>query len=335
VATFSDANTAAPVSDFTATVTWGDGTSSAGTVAALGGGAFLVLASHTYADDGTKTLSVAVHDDGGSSVSGSVTLTVADAALGNLVVNSPGSAVEGKGTGTFTVATFRDANAAASAADFTASISWGDGSSSGTIVALGGGAFAVQGSHTYAEEGAKTLSVQVHDKGGSSLSGGVGAAVADAPLGSLSIHSPSATAGVSTGTFTVAAFTDGSTAAPVSDFTAVIAWGDGSASAVSGSGIVSEGGGNFAVRAAHTYAAAGTFTLSVHVTDVGGSSVSGSGTVTVASAGNRGFPVNGSVPVASLLASLTPPGSPPSPQIEQQLLDLLMELYILETFSGL
>src|SRR5262249_33302952 len=49
VAIFSDANTNAPLSDFTATITWGDGNASAGTVASLGSGNFSVSGTNTYA----------------------------------------------------------------------------------------------------------------------------------------------------------------------------------------------------------------------------------------------------------------------------------------------
>ena len=52
VATFTDANPNATVSDFTATITWGDGSTSAGTVVATGNG-FAVNGAHTYADEGS------------------------------------------------------------------------------------------------------------------------------------------------------------------------------------------------------------------------------------------------------------------------------------------
>ena len=62
------------------------------------------------------------------------------------------------------------------------------GKSSGNgIVALGKGLYALMGSHTYAEEGAYTISVQVLDDGGSSVSGNLTISVADAPLSSLNI----------------------------------------------------------------------------------------------------------------------------------------------------
>jgi uncharacterized repeat protein (TIGR01451 family) len=290
VATFSDLNAGAPVSDFTATIAWGDGSTttvsgSGGGIVALGGGNFAVLASHTYAEEGNESVAVQILDDGGSSLSASRGIRVADAPLSNLTLVNPG-ATEGIGTGAVTVATFSDTNAGAAAADFTATVRWGDGSapSAATVVALGGGSFAVLASHTYAEERTSTLSVQVLDDGGASLSGSRANAVADAPLGSPSLVNPGATEGLGTGAVTVATFSDANTAATAADFTAVIAWGDGSSSTVTGGGIVALGGGSFAVLGSHTYAEDGTYTLSVQVLDDGGASASASGTIAVADA---------------------------------------------------
>ena len=75
VGSFTDANPAAPVSDFRATIDWGDGTpDSVGTVSQPGGPgtAFIVTGSHTYADAGvnggvgTFPITVYVDDVGGS-----------------------------------------------------------------------------------------------------------------------------------------------------------------------------------------------------------------------------------------------------------------------------
>jgi hypothetical protein len=87
-------------------------------------------------------------------------------------------------------------------------------------VALGNGAFAVLGSHTYAEEGSCTLAVQVLDQGGASLAQSLGIQVADAPLVKLNLQNPHARAGMDTSTFTVTTFHDNNRAAPTTDFTA-------------------------------------------------------------------------------------------------------------------
>ena len=68
VLTFTDANPMAPVSDFTATIDWGDGTITQGTVVPVGGSAagadFKVVGDHTYEDEGDYDLTVSVDDEG-------------------------------------------------------------------------------------------------------------------------------------------------------------------------------------------------------------------------------------------------------------------------------
>jgi hypothetical protein len=153
VATFSDANPNATVNDFTATITWGDGGTSAGTVVASGNG-FAVTGTHTYADEGSYQASVAITDDGGSTASASTAVTVNDAAL--TAAGAPLTGTEGAALTGVTVATFSDANPNATVNDFTATITWGDGgTSAGTVVASGNG-FAITGT-----EGAALTGVTV------------------------------------------------------------------------------------------------------------------------------------------------------------------------------
>ena len=79
-ASFSDANHGAPTSDFSGTINWGDGqttTFDSSAVTSNGGGAFTVGGSHTYAEEGSDTITVTVNDDGGSSAAISGTTTVA------------------------------------------------------------------------------------------------------------------------------------------------------------------------------------------------------------------------------------------------------------------
>ena len=66
-ATFHDAATTGLLSDFSATIDWGDGTSSAGTISGGPGTApYTVRGSHTYTSTGYVTVKTAVTDDGGS-----------------------------------------------------------------------------------------------------------------------------------------------------------------------------------------------------------------------------------------------------------------------------
>jgi hypothetical protein len=80
VATFTDADPGGTVSDYTATIDWGDGSPvDTATVVAQGGG-FAVTGSHTYATAEPFTATVQVTDAGGATASASVP------------VNSPGTA---------------------------------------------------------------------------------------------------------------------------------------------------------------------------------------------------------------------------------------------------
>ena len=162
--TFTDANPFATTADFTATFDWGDGTSSAGTVTGPPGGPFTVTGSHVYTEEGFYTVHVTVHDDGGSTTSATGTAHVADAPIAAVCSASPVSPMSFSGP----VATLTDANPNGTVADFTATIQWGDGGSSGgTVTGPTGGPFTVSGSHTYGSTGFFTITVSIVDDGGS------------------------------------------------------------------------------------------------------------------------------------------------------------------------
>jgi hypothetical protein len=78
VATFTDADPAGTASDYTATINWGDGSNSAGTISAAPGGGFGVTGSHTYASPGTYTTSVTINDTGGASATATSSANVAN-----------------------------------------------------------------------------------------------------------------------------------------------------------------------------------------------------------------------------------------------------------------
>jgi hypothetical protein len=147
-----------------AVIDWGDG-SPADTVTFTIEATNTIAGSHTYAEEGTYPVGVTIDDiDGPATASGSA--TVADAALSATPVSIT---VAKRNEFTETVATFTDANPAATTADFTATIDWGDGSTSaGTVSADPAGGFAVTGTHAYKKKTNHSVVVSIADDGGAS-----------------------------------------------------------------------------------------------------------------------------------------------------------------------
>ncbi len=182
---FTDTSANASLSNYTATITWGDGTvstvtstaSSGGQIVADANGGFNVLGSHVYTSAilSPVTLSVAVSNGAGTITASDSSFTVADAPLTAGALTTPAGIV-----GSFSdvaVFHFSDANSYVTAGDFSAVITWGDGTSStvtgtasagGQIVADAGGGFNVLGAHDYtAALSGATFGVQVSDDDGS------------------------------------------------------------------------------------------------------------------------------------------------------------------------
>jgi hypothetical protein len=276
VANFSDTLTSAVASDFTATIDWGDATTSAGTVSG-GGGSFQVSGTHTYASTGSFPVVVTLSDDAPGTATAKVTSTAQVAA--GLAVTANGFSTPEAAAFNGTVATFSDSDPSKTPASFTASIDWGDGSSSAGTVSGGPGSFTVTGQHTYADEGAFTFTVTVTEigPGGATASSSATATVTEADMlaGSPATFTPQASLPF---TGTVATFTDTDTANVPGDFTATIDWGDG----VTTAGTVSGGGGTFTVSGTHTYASSGSFPVIVTLTE----DAPGTATATVTSTAN-------------------------------------------------
>jgi hypothetical protein len=284
VASFTDADPNGAAADYTATISWGDGTTSAGTIAANGSGGFTVTGTHNYAEEGSYAVSVSIGDAGGASASSGSTASVADAALtasGSSLASTEGAVLNG------VVASFTDADPGAVAADFTATITWGDGhTSTGTIAPNGSGGFNVSGSNTYAEEGNYNISVAISDAGGAKTSAASTAAVGDAVL-SATGASISSTEGANFSGM-VASFTDADPNGTAADYTATISWGDGSSSAETINAIT----GGFGISGTHSYAEEGTYNISVQITETGGATVSTTSKATVADAALAATAVN-------------------------------------------
>ncbi len=282
VASFTDADPNGTVSDYTATITWGDGQTSLGTITADPNGGFDVSGTVVYGEEGSYAVGVKIHDTGGSVASTGSTAKVADAPLSATGLNV--QAVEGSAfsgvLATFTDPGLGGTNPQSVPNDYSAIISWGNGqTSTGTIVPNESGGFNVSGNFTYPEEGSFAVSVTIRDPGGSAISASSTAAVADAPLTSKA-SSISATGGQAFDG-EVATFTDAAGSVSPPSYTVTINWGDGQTSAGT---VVSDPNGGFEVYGSHTFAQSGTYSVNVAIADPGGSTTTVQDSATVSDA---------------------------------------------------
>lgn len=154
--------------NMTASIDWGDGQTSAGTVGAQANGGYLVSGSHTYAAEGDETITVVVNDGLGHSATLNGGVKVADAPLvgaAKVIRLNPGQMAVNNAA----VATFTDTGGAEAVGNYHATIDWGDGSAAtdGTI-SLANGVFTVVGSHAYASVARFPVKVTITDVGGAS-----------------------------------------------------------------------------------------------------------------------------------------------------------------------
>jgi photosystem II stability/assembly factor-like uncharacterized protein len=275
VATFTDAYAAEPdgARDFTAMINWGDTMTSAGMITGSNGH-YTVTGLHPYKDEkASYPVVVTITDDGGMTATATSTIAVTDAPLtaaGTTVNTTEGNAFTG------TVATFTDAYPAEpdGAADFTATIDWGDTMTSAGMITGSNGQYTVTGTHTYAEEtvNPRPVTVTITDDGGMSATAHTTASVADAALTATGTTITSTPGTPFTGT--VATFTDADPAEPdgARDFTAMIDWGDG----VTSAGTVGGSNGQYTVTGTHTYFYTCAMALMVSIRDDGGQSATAS-----------------------------------------------------------
>jgi hypothetical protein len=283
VANFTDTLTTNVPGDFTATIDWGDATTSAGTVTG-GGGSFAVSGTHTYAGTGTFSVTVTLSDDAPGTATAQVTST-AHVGTTALSVNAVNFSVAEHTPRNGTVATFTDSDTTKTPASFTATINWGDATPPTAGVITGGsGSFTVTGQHTYTDEQTATFTVTVSENAPGTSTGSAQGTATVTEADVLAAAGPVAVQAFQGLPFAgaVAKFTDSDTANTAADFTAVIFWGDASSSP----GTVTGGGGMFTVSGTHTYASVGTFNISVTLTDdpPGTATATASSTATVAPA---------------------------------------------------
>jgi len=204
------------------------------------------------------------------------------------------------------VATFTDSDATQPASNFTATIDWGDGTSSVGTVTGASGSFTVAGTHTYADAGSFAVTTSVTDlANATTASAGGTATVSESDVLAGTGLAIAATRGAAF-SGAVATFTDTDTASTASEFTATISWGDGATTA----GTVTGSAGAFSVSGVHTYAATGTFAVTTTLSDVppGTATATATGSATVAAGGGAAVPALDGLGLAALVASLAAVG---------------------------
>lgn len=211
----------------------------------------------------------------------------------------PFTGVAGAGNMSYDVALFWNDDLGAKASQFSANINWGDGQvGPGMIIDNRNGTFTVRGFNAYRSEGRYPVYVEIRSNLGAVRKIKTTAVISDAPITGTGAD-VWGTAGTALTSTTVARLNDADPRGQVSDFTGTIDWGDGTTPTAAS--FVSASAGKFNITGTHTYANPGVYTITVNVTDKGGSTASVTSTATigrstlVVSAGAAGTVSEGSV----------------------------------------
>ena len=250
LAYFTVANLHAQPTDFTASIAWGDGSTSTATVSSAGAGLFAVTANHSYAEDGLETATITVTDAAGSSQSTTSTVEV-----GNLYAGVDG---------TLSLASFTDTTSGVTASSFTVSINWGDGNTTSGTVTESGTLFTVSGTHAFAVDSIDNTGgvydVVVTITGGSNILRSTMPVEVTRPPELLLVANVPTTKGTTLTNQVVAVFVEPDASDSAAEFSASINWGDGN----TGTGTVQELGNDlFEVLGSHSYTSSAKGPMSV------------------------------------------------------------------------
>jgi PKD repeat protein len=261
--TFTDPGTK---DTFTLSLDWGDG-SAAFTKSYLSTDPKTFSATHPYARAGSYTVTATVTDDDTGRGTASVALSVgAHNTPPTGLVLSGASVVEGD------PATLRGDFVDPDPADaHTVLVQWGDGSTSGLDLVAGAVSFTA--THAYATYGTYTITATVTDSGSATTQSSMSLVV------SRRNHAPANLVLTTTGTVEGGSgsvnvtFTDPD---PLDWHRVLVTWGDASPSTEQ-----RLDAGIFTLDLSHVFATAGTYTVTVQVTDAYGAAVSATATLEV------------------------------------------------------
>jgi cyclophilin family peptidyl-prolyl cis-trans isomerase len=176
VAVFQDTDPNGQASDWSATINWGDGHQTTGTITKDAKGQFTVTAApdtssttNFYKADGNWPVTVDITGNFGAFKRLTGKAVVKDAPLSSTAPTLTGTA--GTALSNVVVANFTDADTRGTASQYKSSIDWGDGTvdNSGfgqNIATVTGGGFNLRGSHTYSVGGVMPIKVTITDVGG-------------------------------------------------------------------------------------------------------------------------------------------------------------------------
>ncbi len=281
-AVLNTGNPLALASDYLTSINWGDGSFSQGFLTSEGTGIFVVtpVVPHAYSEAGTFPVTTTVVNTAGNSLKAVSAITANDAPIESLST-SPISVVAGTSF-SGVLANFIQFSGTP-AAEFVATINWGDGSAPTIgqvtqVPAFGPGqgeaqtgSFLVSGSHLFTIAGDFTPQITITALAGTSATLSDEAQIVDPPIAAAS--SPISVVVGLPFSGQVATFTEPNLFALPGEFTAAINWGDGTPVS---QGVVSGSHGAFTVTGSHTFAkSAAAIPVTVTIThNVGGSAAS-------------------------------------------------------------
>lgn len=156
VAVFSDSGGGLPITDYVATINWGDGTTSTATsIIALGNSTFEATGTHTYALGGTYNVSVTIGSLAPNiedpSTAAASTATIAWLPAVAIPVNPLSFKEETFASGTVAAFSSPAGTTPLPQSNYSAMINWGDETapSQGFVTAAGAGVYVVNGVHNY------------------------------------------------------------------------------------------------------------------------------------------------------------------------------------------
>jgi hypothetical protein len=277
VATFTDTQAATTPADYTASIVWSDGLTTAGVISANADGSFSISTSRTFTA-GNLTATVSLATAGNQfTASTAITATVTPRAL---TLTGTNIALVQSATFTGIVASFTDNKAGTSSAAYVASIAWSDGLvTPGTIVAKANGSFSVSTSRAFPDPGNVTATVTVSTLAGLvSASTPISAAVAPRTitLDALNFTYPKN----KSFTAVVATFTDNLPGTVAASYVVSVKWSDNLTTPAT---VSRKADGSFAITTTRTFSKTGIVVASITVATTDGlftGTVNVTGTIT-------------------------------------------------------